>query len=243
MMGMAALQYPLAEKALRYLNAEPLLHMSMIFPIRRGTAEVLHAAAEGVFLHETQSDAYMLSATDFETGKPWLDGVGRHPLVCVHQRCFADYLNRKYGYAMQLDCFQAVYTKKNLLPIDAGSGLEIRALQPKAAQEVYQHYHDNADLDYICGRIMAGELFGGFEGDKLCGFIGTHTEGSIGLLHILPDCRRRGFARKMESFMVNRALNAGRVPFSQISLDNEQSLALHRSLGFELSNKVLHWLF
>ena len=240
---MATSQYPLAEKALRYLSTDPLLHMSMIFPIRRGTAEILNATAEGVFLHETQSDAYMLSATDFETGKLWLDGVDRHPLVCVHQRCFADYLNRKYSFEMQLDCFQAVYTKKDLLPIAAGSGFEIRALQPEAAQEVYRHYHDNADLDYICGRIIAGELFGGFEGGKLCGFIGTHTEGSIGLLHILPDCRRRGFARRLESFMVNRALKAGRVPFSQISLGNERSLALHKSLGFDISDEVLHWLF
>ena len=234
---------PLAAQALNYLSQDPLLHMSMIFPIRRGTAEILHADADGVFLHEAQSDAYMLSTVDFEKGKAWLDSVGKHPIMCLHQRRFADYAEEKHGYETRLDCFQAVYQKGSPLPIGDEGSLCIHQLRLPAAEEVYSHYYYNADLDHITRRIACGEMYGAYSAGKLCGFIGTHEEGSIGLLYILPEFRRRGYARMLESFMVNRALEMGSVPFAQIVVGNEESLRLSRSLGFDISSTVLHWLF
>ena len=233
----------LTKKALAYLSRDPLLHMSMIFPVRRETAEIRHADEDGVFMYETKSNAYMLSATDFERGRTWLDSVGRHPILCLHQCSFADYVAQRHGYETRLDCYQAVYQKKSLLPVGNEGSLGIHQLRLPAAKEVHSHYHDNADLDYIRERIAEGELYGGYCAGKLCGFIGTHSEGSLGLLYILPEFRRRGFARMLEGYMVNRALSLGLTPFAQITVGNEESLRLSRSLGFDISSAELHWLF
>ena len=231
-----------ATEALAYLQQDSLLHMGMIDPIRRGTADILHHCSEGVLLHERQSGAMMLSSLHYSTGCAWLEALGRPALLCVHQKCFAEYICTKTSYVNQLTCLQAVYCVSDPLPLN-GNYLQIHALPEEAATEIHGHYHAYADYTYIASRIACGELFGGYLDGVLCGFIGTHAEGSLGMLYVLPSYRRKGIASLLESFMVNRALAKGYVPYVQIDPTNEQSINLHLSLGFSLSPGQLYWFF
>ncbi|NSB14708.1 hypothetical protein [Clostridium beijerinckii] len=54
--------------AIKYLIKNPLLHMGMIEPIRRDTAEILYAEIDGVLIKEQESNAYMISVDNFEKG-------------------------------------------------------------------------------------------------------------------------------------------------------------------------------
>ena len=233
---------PLAAEALGFLERDSLLHMGMIDPIRRGTAEIRHASPSGVLLHEQQSGAIMLSSQHYSEGCLWLEALGRPALLCVHQKDFAEYISMKYRYVNQLTCLQAVYGKTDYLPM-SNDDIQVVALQAKSATEIHGHYHDYADYTYIASRIACGELFGGYLAGALCGFIGTHAEGTLGMLYVLPSYRRRGIARMLESFMVNRALKKGHTPYAQIDPTNEQSISLHQSLGFTLSPNQLYWFF
>jgi ribosomal protein S18 acetylase RimI-like enzyme len=109
--------------------------------------------------------------------------------------------------------------------------------------EIYNHYHEEADYAYIKSRIAKGKIFGGFINGELCGFIGTHEEGSIGILMVLPQYRHRGFAEELICYMINNILDKGQIPYSQISIDNEISIKLHKKLSFEISTDILYWFF
>jgi hypothetical protein len=63
------------------------------------------------------------------------------------------------------------------------------------------------------------------------------------LLHMdMLESIRSGSAELLETFLINRLLDCGRVPFAQIVTDNTASLELQRKLGFTVSDKTLSWL-
>ena len=83
---------------------------------------------------------------------------------------------------------------------------------------------------------------GAFAKGQLLGFIGMHSEGSVGMLEVLPPYRRRGVALALMAAMANHCLERGWVPFSQIFDGNTASLELHRRLGWTLCPEKLYWV-
>ncbi len=227
--------------ALAFLESNPLLHMGMIFPIMRGTAEILYAEGDGVLLRELASGAYMLSACDFEKGRELLRPLGRRELFCVHQGNISDWLAETYAFANRLACFQAVHTSGRRFAEDPA--IEVRQLGVEYLDILYSYYHDYVGYDYLKRRLESGGIYGGFLGETLCGFVGTHEEGSIGILEVLDAYRGRGFGSALEKFMINRILEEGQIPFAQISVDNQTSINLQRKLGLEISSDRVYWLF
>ena len=86
-------------------------------------------------------------------------------------------------------------------------------------------------------------MFGAFiNNDDLCGFIGTHTEGSMGMLEVLPKYRGKGIGAALQIAATNNALANKRYPYGQVVEDNIASAALQKRLGFELSKNKVYWL-
>ena len=73
--------------------------------------------------------------------------------------------------------------------------------------------------------------------------MGRHREGSVGLLNVFPQYRRRGYGQRLETFILNRVVAAGERPYCQIFEGNEASLALQAKLGWLLAEKPICWLF
>lgn len=230
------------EKALEYLELNRLFHIGMIFPIKRGSADIIYADDDGVFIIDIASEAHMLSFDNIEKAIELLDTAGRQDLVCVYQKELADYLQKRYGYTKRLENFQAVYTKKEPVEIPP-TELEIRPLTPDYLDIIYEHYHDDVGYEYLRRRLEHGAIYGGFADGELCGFAGTHEEGSVGILRVFEKFRRRGFAEVLEGHVVNIVLERGEIPFTQVDPDNEASIRLQKKLGFEISKEMLYWLF
>jgi GNAT superfamily N-acetyltransferase len=222
------------------LEENRLFHVGMIFPVMRGTADIIYAGNDGVFLREMESGAYMLSVKCAEKGKELLDAVGQQKLFCLFQESMADYMMGKHGYYKRLTCLQAVYEGNE--PILMAGALDIRQLGISDADCVFEHYHDYFDYDYIKHRLERGAIYGGFLDGELCGFVGTHEEGGIGILEVLGKYRKRGFGAELLSFITNQILRSKQIPFSQIVSGNEGSLRLHERLGFTISKEKLYWL-
>ena len=85
-------------------------------------------------------------------------------------------------------------------------------------------------------------MLGAFIDKKLVGFIGTHEEGSIGILEVLPQYRKRGIGEMLQKYATNLALSQDRIPYGQVKVNNENSIKLQKKLGFEISNDTVSWL-
>jgi len=230
------------EKALEYLGQNSLFHMGMIFPIKRESAEIFHAGDDGIFIQDKMSGAFMLSFCDLDKGKELLDSIDRVELICIYQKELAQYFQEKHNYDKYEENFQAVYMKNEPVTVSA-EGLEIRTLDVDSLDLIYEHYNHHVSYDYLRRRLDSGAIYGGYCEGTFCGFAGTHEEGAVGILKVLDEFRRRGFAEALEGHVINAVLANGEVPFVQVSPDNEASIGLQRKLGLEVSGDKLYWLF
>ncbi len=228
------------KRAIAYLIKNPLLHMGMIDPIRRDTADILYAETDGVLMKEQKSNAYMVSVDNFEKGKKLINSILECDLIVVHQKYMVDYVLNRFGLTKKLECVQAVYMNKNKL--DIKKELVIKQLKLNQIEVILEHY-DKLSNNEIQTLLKNGNLYGGYKNETLIGIVGNHLEGSIGILEIFPQYRRLGYGAMLESYMVNQMIEKDLIPFAQIEIGNKKSLALQNKLGFSISKDRLVWIF
>lgn len=89
--------------------------------------------------------------------------------------------------------------------------------------------------------MLSGAIFGAFIEGKLAGFIGEHIEGSLGMLEVFEEYRRKGIAAELESYMINLHLSRGHLPYGDVIVGNEASMKLQRKLGLKVSKEIYCW--
>ena len=229
--------------AYRCLKRGGLLSIDMLEGIRRGVLEIIEAGGDGVLAADGESGQYSLSAfTPEESRRLTALALERGArLFCVHQRHTVDALAASFDFPFYLECVQAVYLSKE--PPREPSPCGFRALAPDMAEWVCRNYHnDSGDLGYISQLLEKGVFTGAYVGDRCAGFIGRHSDGSIGLLDVLPEIRRLGIGAALERKAIGDELELGNVPFGQVVWDNHASLALQRAVGMTVSDGHLWWL-
>lgn len=116
-------------------------------------------------------------------------------------------------------------------------------LDPSFAPYIYANY-DYASYcseRYVALRIASGNALGIFEGGELAAWILTHDEGTIGMLHVMPEYRRKGYAAALTGELIHRLRSQGRLPFAHIHKNNDKSLSLFTKLGFVRTSEIC-WL-
>ena len=235
--------YSRKDRAVSYLEKDRLSHTDMLEVIRREQADIICAGKGGVLLYDRPSGSWMLSASDEDMGERLLSEIPRDDgkrLFVVHQAFLRDSIARRFGRRLVNECIQAVYTRK--LPPPCAADFAIRPLVPPDVDVVYENYHAVHSREYLLERIGAGEMFGIDADGRLAAFAGMHEEGSMGMLEVLPDYRRRGMGEALETYLIIRQLEKGRVPFCQIFAGNEPSLRLQKKLGLKLASGRLYWI-
>ncbi len=232
-------------RALELLERDTLLYADMINLLahreERPDVRLFRADERGVLL--SMEDGYICMTALFERdgAEELLLSLGEPKLITTHQEWSEPIAEKLFGpISENTRCRQLVYTGSERLP-EADLGLEIIPMPEELLPLAAEHYHMGS-LDYLAGRREKGELYGGLVDGELAGFIGFHSETSMGMLEVLPQYRRRGYARALESRMVNIQLERGYIPYGQVVLGNEPSMALQRSLGFKQADGVVSWL-
>lgn len=229
------------KQAIEYLSIDSLLHIDMLESIKRGNTEILQADDRGVLIFNTACGTYMMSAADEKAADSILSTVKQADLFVAHQNFYTDTVQKRFTLDNKILCYQAAYLHKKPLPVPESTAV-IRELDESYLPFVWEHYSHADDKEYLRERLKSGWMFGAFVEDTPVGFIGTHAEGSMGLLEVLPEYRRQGIAAALETFLANRFLAAGYVPFAQIITGNMESLKLHQKLNFSISEQTVCWL-
>ena len=230
-------------RALAYLAKDPLLHLNMTEAIRCGAAKLLRVTEKSVLLYSTAGRVCMASAADPAEAERLAGACKPQELYAVCRPFLADALTARFGLVKGMECRQAAYLGRAPLP-EPQSPAFIRPLDERHLPFIRAHYNIVDSPGYLRGLLRAGGVLGAFvPGDPLpAGFIGMHAEGTIGMLQVLPQYRRRGIALALEVRMVNRFLARGKIPFAQIAVGNTASMCLQRKLGFSISDRSIFWL-
>jgi GNAT superfamily N-acetyltransferase len=208
----------------------------------RGTAEILERDDDGIFLFDTVSEAYMISSTDAEKAAQW---ILRHSdrdyrLFAVNGDPTADFIRENMGFKNMLKCRQLVYYGEiNKLP---QTPLTTRYAAEEDLDFILAHY-DILSREELAKIILRRKLIMGLLNGKPVGFVGEHLEGSLGILYILPEYRKQGFAAYLEKYLMNEMLKDGYFLFGQVEVGNEKSLNLQKKLGFKECSGFVYWFF
>lgn len=225
-------RYVRLQECRQLLMKQKLLHIDMIELINRGRAQLLYFGQGQILLKDMEYEIYFHACVDpsrLPDIRTWTLPVEKIPLAVLHQEEMIPYFQKRYGLNQECECYQAVYTRHEKLPVRGlyrpdltrEDGLSMRRLQREDFPQVVSFYHGCCDEDYLRSRIQDGMLVGAFYDEKLAGFIGQHCEGSIGMLMVAPKFQRRHIAMTLETYAANCMLEQGKIPFAQIITDNE----------------------
>lgn len=227
-----------------FLDRDPALYAGLIQLFRRNTVRVLEEDADGVFIQDTHGVTYMLAYTDAALARRWLDRHRDEPcplMMLIGDGAVADYAAGIFRHEKEMRVYQAVYEKT--APPAGPRRLRIETASAADVPFVAAHYSE-LDMPELMQIAADGELFVGCGGQgERVGFVGRHLEGSMGLLHVLPEHRRMGYGAELERFMIARMLEKGLIPYCQFEIHNAASRSLQRSLGLRITDTEIRWLY
>lgn len=219
------------EQAIRYLSQNVPLHIDMIEAIRRGNADVLYLSTRACLLKNRRSDTLHLAADDADAGEA---ALGTQPsdfrLVVTHGQAAREATVRiRPTFGCRRPCHQAYYPEKK--PQAVPNTCTIAPYPIERLNDVMTHYDTVGDPSYIIDRIEKGDLFAGYHDGELCGFIGLHDDGSMGMLEVFPAFRRLHIGTALEQNLINLCLSHGWTPYCHLFEGNTASIRLQRHLG------------
>jgi len=237
-------KYELSLKVIDWLSKDKKSNVHLLEAIKRGTGEIISvnplmiyiAQAGLVFINEgiglSQEETISnISASEI------LNIIPERAHIFISTKEIFEKLSENERFEFYCDVKNAVYTEKVHKKI---KNKDIRQLDASYIEIVAENY-GHGESEYVKDRIEHGQMYGIFVDDKLAGFIGTHYEGSVGMLHIFPAYRRMGLGTDLENFMINRELEMGHMPFGQVIIDNEASFALQDKNGLYFGNRIFTW--
>lgn len=139
----------------------------------------------------------------------------------------------------QLTCMKLFFPNEIPLPMPKD---HIVKLSKECAEYIFAHskYKDFTSIEYITERIEIGHALGVFEEGRLVAWVMTHDDGAMGFLHVLPECRGKGYANDLSYELIRRLREEGQIPFVHIEESNVPSMTLARKIGF-LPDRRIHW--
>ena len=157
---------------------------------RTGRCRALYDGPEGMLL-QTGGNGLFCGIPDADALLRVLRGVTvpKDAGFTVFSHEAADAVQREFGLHDQEAYETLLYLQPSPPEVPACS---IRPLKAEDAAEAARYYHLFDDpLPYLRGRAEAGALWGHFTTEgRLAGFLGIHSEGSMGMLEVVPEFRR-----------------------------------------------------
>lgn len=220
---------------------DKVFYADMIACAAQDGSRILADGPAGVLM-SIENGTYLMASADEESAQALISLID--PAQCesivVHEHYAVALIDDQLGFHRHTACLSSAFLGDHL-PRSERTDLRIEPLGPQWADAVSDNY-DMGGPSYVRSRIDAGQMWGAFRDTELAGFIGTHEEGSMGILYVFDRFRRQGIAEYLVTDLADRILTQGRVPYDHIIVGNTASEALQRKLGFSISTRQLWWM-
>lgn len=208
---------------------------------KRGTGEILADQAHALLIRDTVSGAYLLACEDNTAGLALLDRFvdSNCRLLMVSNAELGLIAFEKYGFAEKLVCYQVAYygEKPSIDP-----AFSIRTAEKADYPMLLESYH-LVSPEKLFRLVRQKSILLGYSDGHLVGFIGEHLEGSMGLLYVFPEYRRKGFGTALQTALIAKTMEKGDLPFGQVETSNQRSLNLQKKLGMQQSEHLIVWMW
>ena len=209
--------------------------------LKRGTGEIIASQDNALLVRDTVSGAYLLACEDTAIGIPLLDQYIDQGcnLLMVSNCSLGKAACERYNFSEKLECYQVAYYG----PKPTGNtGISIRIADENDLPMLVKNYHmiSQEELEMI---VMRKAILLGYDKEQLIGFIGEHLEGSMGLLYVFPEYRRKGYGIALQKHLIAKTMEEGYIPFGQVEKSNLASLSLQKKMGMTQSDNLIVWMW
>lgn len=228
-------------RAESFLKKHPVTYAGVLEVLNRNTYEVYEDEEDGICVRDTVSEILFIVCDDREKAYTWYEKHCRdtYELVTVWDESVSERICKYHPMDVMMTVHQYAYMKAK--PPVVNRTLRIEQACEDDIPFIMSRY-DRLEEWEIRKIIEMGNLYIGYEGDEPVGFIGCHLEGSMGLLEVFPQYRRKGYASQLESFLIEKLMNSGHLCFGQVEIGNEASVSLQESLGLTVDERIQYWL-
>lgn len=242
-----------------YRDADELLLRDMIsgiyFHTRMADAPQMDGKPSNMQTRDLETNANRPDVLQNRNATDWklpreLGEDERIECIVLHQRDMVPLMEKYFHLETDMECLQAVYTRREKLPVRGlygpdgrgENGFSIHVLTEEFIPFVTEHYSEIGTEEYVTDRIRHGAVYGAFYDEKIVGFIANHEEGSIGMLYVLPEYRKRHVAMALETYCMNLAIERSEIPYGQIVLGNKPSISLQEKMGICFAKETIVWM-
>ena len=229
-------KYQQKQEIIKRLAKKKRQNIHMMELLHRGLGEVVYDKGMDILLKF--EGLYMLHAADETGARELLGKVPEDAMLITTQEFVRDLLEKEFGKTGFCKCSQAVCTRKEAFPVRYKN---IRQLDITYLDYIMENY--SSSEEHMKERLNAGVMYGAFEEDRIIGFIGMHSEGSMGMLFVEEEYRHKGIGASLESYLINVQISNGFTPYCHIIDGNEKSLALQEKLGLYVADTPLWWIW
>ena len=221
-----------------FMKTDPALYADMRWYLQSGEWEIAHESPAALWLRWNRGRLHALAAFDLSEARRLIAQIPPEDAMVLRGCGGLRELAAELGFTGCNPCRQAVYEKA--APIQVSTELTIRHPDDGDFPKVAASY-DLGTEEGLRADFDGPDFLGGYLDGAMVGYIGVHDEGSMGMLHVFPAYRRRGYAEALYGTLINNQLCRGRLPFAQIFADNTASLQLQRKLGLRVSDGLIYW--
>lgn len=218
-------------------------HPDIINCIKQRAYKIIYDGTDGICIYDQINQLYYADALSNRATEIILkntkqltgDLVARGAImkhVCEQYRML---LSKPYQFAVFME---TVPQKATPIPY------QIHKLTKDAIPYICAHYSYKplANPEYIEERIEAGML-GVFQDHQPVAFIGTHDNGSIGLLEVEAMHQRKGIGAALTLRMIKEQMKKGLIPYAELFTDNKKSHKMAEKLNLKLSKSLIYWVY
>ncbi len=229
-------KYQQKQEIIKRLAKKKRENIHMMELLHRGLGEVVYDKGMDILLRFEV--LYMLHAEDETGARELLTKVPEGAMVITTQKFVRDILEKEFGKTGFCKCSQAICTRREALPVRYKN---IRQLDITYLEYILENY--NSSEEHIKERLNAGVMYGAFDEDRIIGFIGMHSEGSMGMLFVEEEYRKKGIGASLESYLINLQISNGYTPYCHIIEGNDKSMSLQEKLGLYVADTPLWWIW
>lgn len=232
-------KYQERQSAIDRLLKKKRNNIHIVESLKRGDGELLFSLKSSYVVYNRKANLCIIKMPDLDLIDSIIDilpdSVANYE---ISPKEAVKPLMERLDLTNESECLNYCYTNNNPLPVRCK---DIRQLDKSALEYIKAHYEE-CDEAYILERLNLGEIYGAYIDNTLVGFIGTHDDGSIGMLYVDEDCRNKGIGNSLESFMINQHRLNNFIPFGQVHCDNNESKLLQKKLGLYVSDEIITWV-
>ena len=218
------------------LSIDRFSYVDMISLLGQDECRISYEGPEGIIIMLGDDFMSVASFGDWHGILPHIDASC--PLICVHDEGLRDYLMENDGYENKEGCYSYSWWGSSF-DIDDH---DIRILGPEYLESITSVYAIDSE-DSIRELLRKGRISGLFIEGKLAGFVGFHSEGSMGMLQVFDEYRKHGYGELLEKHDINWALSENRIPYCHVFFSNQASINLQNKLGLVCGEKPIWWVW